>query len=71
MSTPADRHPFDPVSEAIGELRAEMRGVRTTLEHLDTRVGRLEDRMWWVIGIVVTGLLAQVGTLVAVLVRAH
>jgi hypothetical protein len=62
MSTPAEQHPIDPLSQALGRIEGRLEG-------LDKRLETLERQMIWLIGIVVTGLLAQVGTLVAILVR--
>jgi hypothetical protein len=62
MSTPAEQHPIDPLSQALGRIEGRLEG-------LDKRLGTLERQLLWLIGIVVTGLLAQVGTLVAIVLR--
>jgi hypothetical protein len=54
MSTP--EHPIDPLSQALGRIEGRLEG-------LDKRLETLERQMIWLIGIVVTGLLVQVGTL--------
>jgi hypothetical protein len=61
--TPTEQHPIDPLSQTLGRIEGRLEG-------LDKRLETVERQMIWLIGIVVTGLLAQVGTLVAILVGA-
>jgi hypothetical protein len=73
MSTPAEPHPIDPLSQALGRIEGRLEGLEKRLEDrfaaVDKRLETLERQMIWLIGIVVTGLLAQVGTLMAIVVR--
>lgn len=43
-------HGLDPIAEAIGELKADVRGLRAGLD-------KLETRLWWIIGLLVIALL--------------
>jgi hypothetical protein len=47
MSVPEERHPIDPVSERLGELRADVRGIKERLATLATAadVVALKERL--------------------------
>jgi hypothetical protein len=52
---------LDPIAEAIGELKADVRGLRAGLDKLEARLetglAKLETRLWWIIGLLVVTLL--------------
>jgi hypothetical protein len=62
MSTP--EHPIDPLSQALGRIEGRLEGLEKRLE-------TLARQLLWLFGITVTGLLAQVGTLVAMVLRSR
>ena len=55
---PEHQHPIDPLSERLGELRADVRGIRERLDSIETRMASLattaELRVWG--GLVLAGL---------------
>jgi hypothetical protein len=59
--TPPPSHGLDPIAEAIGELKADVRGLRAGLDKLETRLetglAKLETRLWWIIGLLIVALL--------------
>jgi hypothetical protein len=54
-------HGLDPIAEAIGELKADVRGLRAGQDKLETRLetgfAKVETRLWWIIGLLVVALL--------------
>jgi hypothetical protein len=59
MSVPEERHPIDPVSERLGELRADVRAVKERLAMLATaadvlalkeRLDRFEPSVYRLLG---------------------
>jgi hypothetical protein len=49
-------HPIDPLSHAIGELKAGVAAIAERLDRMDHRLERLETRLWWVIGLLLVAL---------------
>ena len=42
---PPHEHPIDPVSERLGELRADVRGIRERLGGIEGRLTGIETRL--------------------------
>jgi hypothetical protein len=55
---PEHQHPIDPLSERLGELRADVRAINGHLDSIEARMARLattaELRVWG--GLVLAGL---------------
>jgi hypothetical protein len=54
--TPEPQHPIDPLSHAIGELKAGVAAIGERLDRIDHRLERLETRLWWAIGLLLVAL---------------
>lgn len=42
---PEHQHPIDPLSERLGELRADVRGIRERLDGIDHRLDGIDHRL--------------------------